>query len=194
MLESRFYPYVMVLGDINKEQAKTVIEVAQKLTEFPLSLPVFTDAHHLIERLRLYLKDSELIEQGRNLFRGDDTELWKSIVAMVDKNKAGEAVKENLKSFAPSQIGAIKTMTSYLNATEDVVSLCRAYIRHSLSLFILFQILIELNLEWLRQRQQPGYLDAVPRRDRRKSLRRISYIPLQQPPWIEEGEPQRGWP
>jgi|GEM_PF-5154512 len=125
MLESRFSPYVMTLGDINKDQAKAVIGVAQKLTEFPLCFPVCTDANRLIKRLSNYYNDSELIEKSRSLFRGNTIEFWKSVTACADRDKVAKVVKKDLKSYAPSQIGAIRAMTSYLNATEDVAGLCR---------------------------------------------------------------------
>lgn len=129
LIESRFPKYVMVYGDITKEQAEIAIEWANSILKKPIQLPIRTDYEELASRLKGLGKENVLGSFMSLKIGENGEELNKFIVENFDKEEINRYYMSELKGHytSPDQLGTKKILIDYLNMEYSLEELSDLY-------------------------------------------------------------------
>ena len=125
LFESRFPQNAYCIGDFDVVEAEKAILWANTLLKIPLRMPIVLDSKRLYKRLKEAYEDPLLaMERCDSLSR----ESHEKIIGIMLKVEEKELVYKYLQKFfqrftAPSQMGFLDLISTFLNATEDLPAL-----------------------------------------------------------------------
>jgi len=126
LIESRFPRYALVGGNINLSQAEKARTWAQTVLKREIDLPIRVQGKALYQRLTRYYHGEDLLKAFNDLFLGASQEKYAVMIESGDKSVVKQWFLQKLKAYkSPRQIGTIGLFIHWLNATEDLETLCK---------------------------------------------------------------------
>jgi hypothetical protein len=123
LIESRFPYFACTDGDIDAEEAKEAISLANSILKDKIDIPVCTDSGRLLKRLQKFSKGKELLENFDYFFKGDYREIDRLFCKELDIDTLSRWFKERLKGYSPEDEGAKKILTCWVRERGDIENL-----------------------------------------------------------------------
>ncbi|QTA80528.1 Uncharacterized protein dnl_28330 [Desulfonema limicola] len=123
--EDRFTELAAVSGNIDIYQARKAKILIREILNKEVHLPVCTDTVRLYNRIKRYYNDIRGIHYFELIYRGSENDLYKELQDVYDIEIIKQWFIENLMKFnSPASFGAIDMFIAWLNATQDLETLC----------------------------------------------------------------------
>lgn len=127
LIEDRFPNAAIVSGDIDKEQAIDAQKLLKQVLNQFIKLPIVVDSEVLYNRLLKQFPEQNIIGSFLDIHRGDISFAYQTILKHSGKEELRQWMMADLKRYYsdPTQLGAIDYMIQWLNATQDLETLCQ---------------------------------------------------------------------
>jgi hypothetical protein len=122
LIEDRFPLYAFTSGDIDRAQAEAAREMLRETLGVDVALPLCVESGRLLERIGNYVQGQAVLERFDVIFRGERSELFR--VAPPQDLQAWLAAELG-RYQTPSQLGVTRLAIDWLNADQDLETLCR---------------------------------------------------------------------
>ena len=123
LIESRFPYFACATGDIDEEEAKEALSMANSILKEKIDIPLCTDAGRLLKRLQKFSKGKELLENFDYFFKGDYGEIATAFCKELDIDTLSEWFLKRIEGCSPDEEGVKEILACWVRERGDIEDL-----------------------------------------------------------------------